>query len=40
MMLAFFWKAEINEGAIRGAWKLDGFFTSESLGRFEAVKKG
>ena len=32
-------EGEITESGISGAWKLDGFVTSETLGRFEAVKK-
>ena len=29
----------LNGGRITGIWKLDGFVTSEPLGKFEAVKK-
>lgn len=29
---------EFNDRGISGTWKLDGFVTSQSLGRFEAVK--
>jgi len=32
-------KGEFDGVAIRGIWKLDGFVTSEPLGKFEAVKK-
>jgi hypothetical protein len=28
------------DGRITGVWRLDGFVTSEPLGKFEAVKKG
>jgi len=33
-------EGELNDGRITGIWKLDGFVTSEPLGKFEAVKKG
>lgn len=32
-------EGEFDGMAILGIWKWDGFFTSESLGKFEAVKK-
>lgn len=32
-------EGEFDGVAIRGIWKLDGFVTSEPLGKFEAVKK-
>ena len=32
-------EGEFDGVAIRGIWMLDGFFTSEPLGKFEAVKK-
>ena len=31
---------DFNGSQINGIWKLDGFVTSEPLGKFEAVKKG
>lgn len=31
-------EGEFDGGRFRGVWKLDGFFTSELLGKFEAVK--
>jgi len=32
-------EGELDEGRITGVWKTDGFFASEALGRFEAVKR-
>lgn len=32
-------EGELNDGRISGVWKVDGFATSEVLGRFEAVKR-
>jgi hypothetical protein len=32
-------EGEFDGAAIRGTWMLDGFVTSEPLGKFEAVKK-
>lgn len=32
-------EGEFDGVAIRGIWKLDGFVTSEPLGKFEAIKK-
>ncbi len=33
-------EGEWDDGRITGVWRLDGFVTSEPLGKFEAVKKG
>ena len=33
-------EGELADGRISGVWKQDGFFTSEALGRFQAVKRG
>ena len=30
---------QFNDGRITGIWRIDGFFTSPPLGKFEAVKK-
>jgi hypothetical protein len=32
-------EGELDDGRITGVWKRDGFFTSEVLGRFQAVKR-
>lgn len=32
-------QGELNNGQLTGVWRLDGFVTSDALGRFEAVKK-
>jgi len=32
-------EGQLDEGRISGVWKLDGFVTSEVLGRFQAVKR-
>ena len=32
-------EGEFDGVAVRGIWRLDGFVTSEPLGKFEAVKK-
>ena len=34
----FLLEGEFDGGRLHGVWKLDGFFTSEPLGKFEAVK--
>jgi hypothetical protein len=34
----FLLEGEFDGGSIKGIWKVDGFFTSEPLGTFEAVK--
>lgn len=33
-------EGELDGGRMTGVWKIDGFFTSEALGRFQAVKTG
>ena len=33
-------EGELDGGKITGVWKLDGFFTSDALGRFQAVRVG
>jgi hypothetical protein len=32
-------EGEFNTGQITGIWRIDGFATSEPLGKFEATKK-
>ncbi len=33
-------EGQFDDGRITGIWKIDGFATSEPLGKFEAIKKG